>query len=431
MDDDSPTLPEKKGFAKLTRKKYQKLRGRDSHVLSNQDDHEVLVPESSAASDDISVSTEVQTIDTKGREDDIVGNCWTSLPDEPFGLGFYLTSRGQCTLHVYLWLAKDLTWVQGWYYEGLVIGGLAVSLNIYCMAKSAYKRDIGDLWSYITEFFWLFANYWWMIGELHDSQFPDDVEIYDQHAHVSERIMTTALVWASLYYIILKPCGWNTALPSESSAKTGLVRFPSYFKSWDEYENTHTLLWSGKDTAWVWSNKRMWLVFFFPTAFVSMDFVWLTLYRKDMLIEHAHYVAQLLWMMANAVWAGGEFFFSPNHDEPLNMNRWSSEARVTARWYSSWVVVLAFVPLVVLYCIWIPATLLGKIPPKNHKGSRKESAPSAVEMVSSMMEIGHSNAAVSLVHIQSKQDGADGGGGLGQFSAVVGDEDCLSDNFRV
>lgn len=41
--------------------------------------------------------------------------------------------------------------------------------------------------------------------------------------------------------------------------------------------------------------------------------------------------------------------------------RFDSESRVTARWYSSWVVIFSFLPLVVLYAIWIPATLDGRI----------------------------------------------------------------------
>lgn len=330
------------------------------------------------------------------------GICWKHLPDEPFGPSFFLSSRGQSTIHIYLWISKDLTWVQGWFYPGLCIGGLAVSLSLWFVLKSALKRDINEIWPHITELLWLFANYWWMIGELYDYEFPDRKSMYNRHTHEAGCIMISALSWAILYYVILKPLGLTKSKHDSKSKSDLFIRFPCYFKSWDEYENIHSLLWSGKDTAWVWSLQPMWLVFFFPALFVSLDFAWISLHRKDMLIEHAHYLAQLLWMCANAVWAAGEFFLSPNHDEPLNMDRWNSEARVTSRWYSSWVVVLSYLPLVVLYCIWIPATIMGKIPkcPSSETQVADMSELSIELSPTAMMPIG-SSATASPLHTQS------------------------------
>ena len=39
-----------------------------------------------------------------------------------------------------------------------------------------------------------------------------------------------------------------------------------------------------------------------------------------MLIEHAHYLAQFMWVVGNAVWAMGELF-DPAYDQPFQL--WS------------------------------------------------------------------------------------------------------------
>ena len=39
----------------------------------------------------------------------------------------------------------------------------------------------------------------------------------------------------------------------------------------------------------------------------------------------------------------------------------SIEARRTARWYSSWILFISLWPIVALYFIWIPLTLMGKL----------------------------------------------------------------------
>lgn len=65
--------------------------------------------------------------------------------------------------------------------------------------------------------------------------------------------------------------------------------------------------------------------------------------------------------MGNAVWALGEFF--SDSDEPFKLWEFDSkEALTTARWYSSWILIWAFVPVIALYSVWIPLSIMGKIP---------------------------------------------------------------------
>lgn len=43
------------------------------------------------------------------------------------------------------------------------------------------------------------------------------------------------------------------------------------------------------------------------------------------------------------------------------MGRWNNEARLNSRWYASWLLAAAYLPILLLYVIWIPASLMGKI----------------------------------------------------------------------
>ena len=80
-----------------------------------------------------------------------------------------------------------------------------------------------------------------------------------------------------------------------------------------------------------------------------------------MIIDHAHYCAQFLWVMGNWTWALGEIYYS-NRDKPHPLWEINSiEATKTCRFYSSWILVIAYIPIMVLYCIWLPLTCLGRL----------------------------------------------------------------------
>ena len=71
-------------------------------------------------------------------------------------------------------------------------------------------------------------------------------------------------------------------------------------------------------------------------------------------MNHAHYVALFLWVLANLVWAAGELW-DPNVDDPIYLLDAKPEALRTARWYSSWILVVAYLPIVVMYYMWVYA----------------------------------------------------------------------------
>ena len=61
----------------------------------------------------------------------------------------------------------------------------------------------------------------------------------------------------------------------------------------------------------------VWIIFVIPTLTVAFDFVLVTLFSKGLFIDHMHYVAQLLWVSANILWAFGEIYY-PENDYPFS-----------------------------------------------------------------------------------------------------------------
>jgi hypothetical protein len=159
-----------------------------------------------------------------------------------------------------------------------------------------------------------------MIGELQDNKYPNADSVYNTYASQASYMLITAMVMVSTYYGIMKPFNLMPSNPrvDEIYDGTGLqCRFPKFFKSWREYENIHILFWAGKDTAWNFGILPMWIIFAIPTFLIAFDFMWVSLMSKRGVIDHAHYVAQFMWVFANAVWALGEFTITPNHDDPI------------------------------------------------------------------------------------------------------------------
>lgn len=289
--------------------------------------------------------------------------CWFDPPCEPLSIEYFFSVRGQDGFHVYLWIMKDLSWVQAWYWPGLIFGILTLTWSAFMLWRACWRRSLDELWTHSAQFMWLLGNFFWMQGELHDYKYPNEPSIYNHRANQAGYIFIAALIWISIYYCIAKPLNITSSREVNAAYDTTgfKCRFPYFFQSWREYENVHILFWIGKDCFWCWFIDYMWVIFFIPTLLIAFDFCYVSLRGKNMVIDHAHYISQLLWVSANATWGAGEFWFSKNHDSALSMTSWNRDIRLTFRWYSAWVVVSAYVPLIILYLIWIPSTIIGRI----------------------------------------------------------------------
>mmetsp|Transcript_13526 Transcript_13526/g.12248 ORF Transcript_13526/g.12248 Transcript_13526/m.12248 type:complete len:368 (-) Transcript_13526:24-1127(-) len=282
----------------------------------------------------------------------------------PWTLSWYLSITGSEYFHIYLWICKDLSWTQEWYLLSLIFGTLSLMWYVVLAYHALSTRNGEEIWNVLGGILWLFANFWWMAGEIHDVQYPYANPISIKHDRDSSYILSAALIWFSIYYLIIIPFN---LLPVSKRALEAYddgqlhCRF-SYFRNYRQYENIHTMFWLAKDLAWNLNNTSLWFIFLIPTILLSLDFIIVSMNAKNAVVDTAHYTSTLLWVCGNITWALGEFFFG-NYDNPLILWQDSAIALKTARWYASWILLFSFIPLIFMYSMWIPLSLSGKLGP--------------------------------------------------------------------
>ena len=282
------------------------------------------------------------------------GICWFHAPNLVYTISYFLDLVGAENLHVYLWAAKDLSWMTGYFYSGVLFGGLAVIWSLYIVIYHAMIRTFNS-WEIIcgiTQALWLLGNYIWMIGELHDIEWPNEEPLYDLYTIRAGYVLKLALVLSGVFVLIIKPL--DILRPSEEALEYFNERahrkaiLPPFVHSWRDYENTHIFFWLGKDTAWNSSVRSMWVIFVIPTLLIAGDFVISTFYVKTAIVDHAHYVAVMLWVLGNIVWAASETF-DLDPDTPYKLFSSSVNAVHVCRFWASWLLLSTYIPICMLY----------------------------------------------------------------------------------
>jgi hypothetical protein len=238
------------------------------------------------------------------------GLCWLYPPDIHFRIGWFFSIRGSEYIQIYLWIMKDLAWAQSWWIAGHLFGCAAVIWSAFILVHAVHERSTNEMFAQTGQLMWLFANTWWMIGDIHDKTFPDAAPWYPQRTKDCGNIMVAAIVLLSVYFLVVKPfklLNVDHPVTVRHYDRTGLKpRWPVnlVFTTWREYENVHILFWLSKDCGWNHGIQSMWLVSVLPTLLIMLDFAWTSLWSRRLLVDHAHYAAQFLWVIANAIWAG-------------------------------------------------------------------------------------------------------------------------------
>lgn len=82
------------------------------------------------------------------------------------------------------------------------------------------------------------------------------------------------------------------------------------------------LFWIAKDLAWNRLNLTLWLSCMVPTLLIALDFIFIaaTTRSEDNAVDTIHFLAILMWVIGNSVWAYGDFFLQ-DYSEPMGM--WS------------------------------------------------------------------------------------------------------------
>jgi hypothetical protein len=184
---------------------------------------------------------------------------------------YYNTAKGAEDFHIYLWIAKDIGWSQGYEFWGTFFGIFALVWCFVILYHYTKQKNFGEIYMLMAVMLWLFANYWWMYGEVVNKDNKNEIQ--------ARYIFIIALAWFGIYHTILKPCKIFQKLNKrdEFFEQLGLKpRFQFYFATWRQYEHIHTLFWLGKDFAWNLNNKIMWIVFLIPTFFIAIDYMYKT-----------------------------------------------------------------------------------------------------------------------------------------------------------
>lgn len=119
---------------------------------------------------------------------------------------------------------------------------------------------------------------------------------------------------------------------------------------------THHRNVSIQDWAWILGYKPLWVFFAIPTVLLAFDFVYVTGNIKVLVIDFAHYLAQFIWVVGNVVWAGGDLFYDGDA-EPIPL---FVDGSHSFRWWASWIVACALIPIVWLYGYYIPINYRNK-----------------------------------------------------------------------
>ena len=261
---------------------------------------------------------------------------------------FSATARGLDNVHIYLWILKDLSWTLDNFWMSAICGSLAIAWCVVLILVAYRGRDWEEMYMLIATILWLFGNFWWMTAET-GIDGDDDV-----HSKQSSFMLMAGLLWLAVFYFVLRPCGIILESPAVTELYLALdlkPRLPLYFKNWRQYEYLHMLFWVGKDLSWNLMFLPTWVLALSLTLTLGIDFIWIS-YDKGYVIDTAHYAAQLLWVMANAAWAAGEFF--TDSDEAYALSDHSHRALQTGRWWADVLLVTAFAPIFLLYFVWLP-----------------------------------------------------------------------------
>ena len=185
------------------------------------------------------------------------GICWLYPPTSAFHWDYFLSIRGGENLHLYMWILKDLSWTQEWYYPAWTFGTMALVWAFYLLFHAAHDRATNEIFIRVAVVIWIFGNWWWITGEVHDWNYPDEPKQYDIRTIETAYILDAGLCWLGLFYLIVKPLKLFDAdniVMLKRYDQTGLpARLPFIFSTWREYENLHILFWmsKGNDTLYL------------------------------------------------------------------------------------------------------------------------------------------------------------------------------------
>jgi len=204
-------------------------------------------------------------------------------------------------------------------------------------------------------------------------------------------IFIVALVWLLIYYLYLKPMKRIKECPVVESyykrneldlhSTSFIIRFlpTSYINinfninTIRQYEYILIFFWLLNDLFINLLSPVLWCVSFLFTFIIAVDIVFiyynhsknkqsqsesqsqlqLQSQGESDYIDFFHALSQFLWLVSHFAWGCGELF-NPKYDDPIPIGKNDKEAVNTGRWWSQVILVMAWMPIAVMYVIYLP-----------------------------------------------------------------------------
>jgi hypothetical protein len=78
----------------------------------------------------------------------------------PWSIKWIFSITGAECCHLYIWVIKDLAWVQSWREISIVAGITALLWSLVLLYHALRTLNWHEIWNFVASFLWLFANFW-------------------------------------------------------------------------------------------------------------------------------------------------------------------------------------------------------------------------------------------------------------------------------
>jgi len=308
---------------------------------------------------------------------------YKSLPAIPYTIKWHYSPRGLEFTQVYFWMIRDALWMQQKGDAAAGMGGFCLALAgiLVIIAGYSHRQTLtttAELFHAISRLLWMVGMYVWMLYAVYDLDGNAAGDIYTPKGGPGRFIGTCCLVVAfiiSFGICAARFVAWKVVLiPDECVPVVQAVqmkpheeprlraKFYYLFASFRDWEYAALLLWVGKDLAAAQQVPIWWCFFYIVIYCVTVFTLVVSLNTKKALIDHLHYVCIASWLLGNFIFQLSHMFlkdYRTNSWEYMYPRHQSSE--YVGNYFATIFVLLGFIPVFVLYAVWITATALNKI----------------------------------------------------------------------
>jgi len=305
---------------------------------------------------------------------------YKSFPAIPYSPAWNFSPRGLEYTQLYFWVIRDALWMQqngdgadGVGYFCIALAGLSVVIAAWLHRSTLTSSQ--EFFHALSRLIWVVGMFVWMQNAVVDTEGNDASDIYTPKGSPGRFIGTCILVVALVISFTVLASRFASARvvlkPDESIAVSQAVqmkpfeeprlraRFYFLFSSYRDWEMAAMFLWIGKDTAASQQLSGWWTLFYVFCYCVMVFQLTVSINTRKALIDHLHYCATALWLLGNFIYQWGHIYGkldSKNNWEYMYPRHKSPQ--YVSTYMGNTLVLLAFVPVGLLYFVWILATVM-------------------------------------------------------------------------